>query len=146
MTLVARITLVLLAAGGVAHATEMVEVPNAPPNPPYMPAKPTSQERKRERAQFVLVGGVVLLGAGLGLVGAAAAFAVDHPCSLPLSCLFGPSTNAPAAFAGLAVSGFLAVGGGIAMTTVGATGSRKPRSSRLTLHLTGNGVSLSGRF
>lgn len=146
MKLVALITLVLVAAGGVAHATEMVEVANAPPIALYMPPKPTPQERKREQAQFVLVGGVVLLAGGLGLEGAAAAFAVDHPCSLPLSCLFGPSTNDPAVFSGLAVAGFFAVGGGVAMTTIGGVGMRKRRGNQLTLHLTGNAVSLSGRF
>jgi hypothetical protein len=142
-SVVALITLVVVAAGGIAHATEMVEVPNPPPYLP--PPKPTPEQQRRESSWSLVFGGVVLLAAGVGLEGAAAGFAVDHPCALPLSCIFGPPTNDSLTFAGLVAGGALGLGGGVAMTVVGATRGRQRRPP-VSLRLTGSGMSLSGRF
>src|SRR3954452_22813609 len=101
-SVVATITLVLVAAASVAHATAMVEVPNPPPYLP--PPAPTPEQQRRDRGKVILVGGLVLLGVGTGLTGGAIGFAEDHRCFLPLSCLFGPATNDPLIFEGLALS------------------------------------------
>lgn len=144
-SLVALITLVLVAGNAVAHATEMVEVPNPPP---YMPPRePTPSEKKHDEGVMMLVGGLALAAGGLGIEAGAVVYAVDNPCILPLYCIFGPPHEGEfMTFMGLVTSGAIATAGGITLTVFGGSQMRKARKAELKLHATGTGLSLSGRF
>ncbi len=122
----------------------MVEVPNAPP---FVPHQPTLVEQKRDRATMILVGGVALVIAGVGVEAGAIVYAADNPCILPLACLFGPPHDSElVTFGALAVSGLMGVAGGIALTVVGGSMLSKLHRNLLSLRLGAGGVSLSGRF
>jgi hypothetical protein len=140
---VALITLVLVAAGAPAGAQEMVEVPNAPPLTPH---RPTLLERKHDQAAFMLVGGLVLLTAGLGVEAGAVVYAAENPCILPLACIFGPPHgDQSVTFAALAFAGAAGIGGGVTLIALGGTKLHKLHRP-IALRLTGTGVSVSGRF
>jgi hypothetical protein len=141
---VLAITLIIVAvAGGVARATEMVEVPSAPP---YMPPRLTTPLEKKERAadnlRFI---GLAALGLGTLLEGTALVMFINSPCTH--DCFLDPvqpEARAPiGAFVGAGIAG---VAVGLPLAIAGGSRLRQLRKAELKLHAGANGVALSGRF
>ena len=135
------ITLITVAAGA-ARATEMVEVPNAPP---FMPPRPAPRDPKIDEANALRISGLASLGLGTVLEATALVIFVENPCTH--DCFLDPvQPEARATIASLVAFGVGGVAAGLPLAITGGARLSRLRKNQLTLHAGVNGVSLSGRF